>query len=479
MKILLTVFAIIVICCSIIHHVNAMEFQPNDIFEYHKETRFVLPSRTTGADKLHAEHIEGEIKDDKPLVIAIIDERFHPKYTTPFKEKDLIHPDAFSENLIFDPADALHQDVFWKYGQNKFKKDCIDILTPHYPQEERQDLANLINKLTVNKVAEMLFALERESHNPKLGPLLKYAKTAIYHDEFLSQDLSTHGSGVMEAVHAIAPKACFLPIDYCGFAARLADNSGDGRFAWAIRTAIQYNVDAINLSIEPNGWDSPETIKACKEATDKGIPIIIAAGNDSTNNEAQFISAYKQALFDAVGGNGIIFAGALTYSEDGKEVVAGYTQHPTKKMEKRFICVAGSGLPVNSDSLWNVLIGMRSAGSSFAAPEVAGGYILLKQIARMHNYPATPQELLDILYESGRDVSCRVSLPMDPDSESLIVDPMKRNKTYKSMDLVNAKKMLEEKIKTTKSVSKNSGRPLPPIPQIPSLTVSNSKMQAY
>lgn len=470
MKKLLVVFFNIIIYYSIILHANAMELQPNDIFESQKGTRFVLSNRTTGADKLHAENIEGEIKGDRALVVAIIDQRFHPKYSVPFKEKDLIHPDVFSKDLIFDPADNFktlifeHDDnfkkLFWLPDEINFKKECIDILTPSFPPEEIQNLADFIKKLTMNQLAQFL---EKKGHNPKVKPLLK---NVHYCREFSFQNSSTHGSGVMEAVHAIAPKACFFPIDLAGFA---SDNSGDGKFAWAIRTAIHYNVDVINLSVSPSELNAPGMIKACKEAIDKGIPLIIAAGNDSTKKQAQFISLVDRALFDALDERGILFAGALRYTENGQEVVADFTQHPTKKMEKHFMCAAGSELLCNAHSYlkgslgWS--LGLQNRGTSFAAPEIAGGYILLKQIARMHNYPATSQELLDILYDSGRSVSCTVSLPVDPDSESLIVDSMKRNKTYKSMDLVNAKKMLEEKIKAIKPVSKNSGRPLPPIPR--------------
>lgn len=386
-------------------------FNCDEIFEIRRDgSKATRAVHTTRAHLLHREGIKG-----KGLLAAVIDSSFHPKYTDILRRKGLIHPAAFSENLIFDPDDNLEN---------------VD--------------ADALNSQRFNL---RYFAAKTTENTAKIKKLDNLWYKKIRYDAAFKSTGGTHGSGVMEALHQIAPEAQLLPIDTVVSSDPDITWDGDTASARAIRKAIQYGANVINISSQFSKL-SPELLEACKEATRRGIVLIISAGNDSCSLLNYFLDEMwdqvknviarnpKQDLFDKLGGKGIRFAGALEYDNNGEEKVTGYTQHPSQNTQKHFIFTAGSHLPVHSKTDPYKL----TEGTSFAAPTVTGGYLLeleaaRRQAARDKKPPLSPDQILNIIYDSGRNV--RYQSPWSwwtPD------------KIYKSMDLWSAKQTIERKV---------------------------------
>lgn len=91
-------------------------------------------------------------------------------------------------------------------------------------------------------------------------------------------------------------------------------------------------------------------------------------------------------------------------------------------IEDLFLCAVGNHLPIRSRVFDSDHL---SSGTSYAAPVIAGGYVLLKQYALDRGYKVSPEVLLNIMYQSGRDVFFQDTV-------------------YKSLDLPKVKKMLDE-----------------------------------
>lgn len=335
-----------------------------------KTCQINFPESTTNADCLHNGGVKGQLKSGERLLAAIIDQAFYPGSTAQLKEKGVIHPASFSENLILDPD------------------------------------------------------------HPELP-----ANIAFFEEEYFKK--TTHGSGVAEAFHRMAPDAELLLIDRLGFGNNhFRDKNPDEILAWSIWQAINLGAKVINISSEI--FDGPETVKVCKEAIRRDIPIFIAVGNDSSKKHPltldkklsddgrKIIRDAQKDLFDKVGGKGLYFVGAVK-PKDGKEKLTCFTQHPTPETEGNFVVTLGSDLPIlgklNQDAL--------PRGTSFASPVAAGGYLLALQHTLDSGFEGvTSQDIFELMRDTGRDVE--------------YIDPQGNKKIYKSMDLLQVVMKIDE-----------------------------------
>jgi len=387
-------------------------FNPEAIFETKKGGKTTVSRRTTKAEGLQSKGIQGQLKSGKRLTAAVIDMNFLPEYTKKLHDKGQIHPAALKDSLI------LHPDE-------------------HLEKESMKDLKSQINLLRTQ--AKKNPALKTENNKSIIKLKNTLARKIQYNDIYKDSATGTHGSAVMETINLMVPKAQFLPIDI---------NVGDwfdmdhsSRIAWSILKAIECDADVINISLS-RFEITDEIVQACKEASSWGIAIILAAGNESIKGQhltfnqiwGQFNLIIKNPVYDLfkkINGKGIRFAGAVKYDKKGEEKVTYYSQHPTQATEKHFIFGAGDYLPVhytiNPDDY-------SSGGTSFAAPTIAGGYLLLKQFALENKYNLSSEELLEILHDSGRNVHYK---PLW----------LGKEKVYKSMDLESAKNLIEAKMK--------------------------------
>lgn len=177
----------------------------------------------------------------------------------------------------------------------------------------------------------------------------------------------THVAGIIAAAEndigiiGVAPQAKILPI-------KVLDNGGHGGFPnieLGIRAAIAANVDIINLSLGAP-FTPPSTLYAAvREAYEKGIVIVAAAGNDSSavNWPAKFDEVIAVAALDKDGK-------MARFSSRGPEVDAG-----------------APGVDIYSTYLNSQYALLK--GTSQAAPFIAGCVALIKSWCLLNNHPFT------------------------------------------------------------------------------------------
>ena len=329
-------------------------------------TVYSNPVKTMRADSLHLDGIRGQGR-----LAIIFDNKFNPKRTEALIRKGVIHPDALKPGnpYVLTSEDMTYEDSIykrWKAGEG----------------------------VTVQVVDEDKFRRRRN-----------------YSDDLNLPDSNNHGSGVMEAFHAIAPDAIILPVDI-----ELArkDNptvKPEELCKTILLDLLGKGADIINFS-HTKPFFYHESRNIIKEAIDREIAIMVAAGNDSLGTfrlrrisqrqpPAQSVEKSEhQELFEHVQGKGVFFAGSLKHKKNGKEKVYYSAQLPDDDKRSQFLLTDGCNLPFhqynNSEP---------TDGSSFASPELAGAMILLKQYCLREEYNCgSPEDLFAVLYESGREV---------------------------------------------------------------------------
>lgn len=414
MKKLFGVFTVGLLCAVSSFPLYAGKLDPNVIFEDQERGRATLPQQTTKAATLHKEGLEGQ-----GLKAAIIDEQFSTDFIE--NSKDYVDPVALSEGFIYDPAEKLEQ---------------VNVIHQRY-------LINALRRLSC-KTDEEKLEIEKKIENIQNTINKKLRYTNLFNETKLS---FLHGTMVAEVFRLIAPKAQFLPIESSPYGPNknLDMLSPASQAAYGIRKAVQHGAHVINISftIEEN---NDEIVKACQEAHQAGIPIIIGAGNDSKKDFPIFIDEEIDPIdgtiigtgwmyvWNKLKGKGIYFAGALKYKKSGEETLTSYTQHSLKETEKHFICAPGEKISVVFSPGWG-------CGTSSAAPIISGGFLVLKQFVLENKYPLSAEEILGIMKTSGRDVphSFKNSVRIDRQIPDEIV--------HKALDLENTKKTIEAMFK--------------------------------
>lgn len=92
-----------------------------------------------------------------------------------------------------------------------------------------------------------------------------------------------HGTFVAGAILAVAPDARILPV-------RILDTDGEGtasRVATGIRYAVDRGAQVINLSLGARAY-SQTLARAVREATERGVILVAAAGNDGERGRVDF-----------------------------------------------------------------------------------------------------------------------------------------------------------------------------------------------
>lgn len=316
---------------------------PSCVFHPHSSgLRAIDPKYTTRANLAHLEGVKGQTRTGKRLTAAIIDCQFHPEYTHSLMQKGVIHPAVSRKKLIRS------------LGEPDFNSSSEDV----------------------------------------------------------------HGSGVLEAIHLVAPEAQFLPIDVVKMSRSVSSDPlvslAESTYR-AIQEAIRQKVDVINVSahLDGVGYYDRKCFDALKQAIRQGIVVIFAAGNDSLdihkfrlsqwwNNKVKAFhdDSRRQQFFNEMTGNGLLFAGSLSYEHNGEERLSDFTQIANQSTNYRFLLAPGDHLPIRTSLNPHKLTG----GTSFSAPVVAGGYLLLKQYVLDKRYPyGSSNALLDILHRAGND----------------------------------------------------------------------------
>ena len=140
------------------------------------------------------------------------------------------------------------------------------------------------------------------------------------------------------------------------------DRTGTGKISWvvnAIYYAIEQKVDIISMSLGV-GQSSDKLERAVKEAINKNIAIVCAAGNEGDGDANDFEYSYPAAYVDVISVGAVDKKGAPEYFSNANLVID----------------VVAPGVDILStypDNKFAIL-----SGTSMATPHVAGSLALLK-----------------------------------------------------------------------------------------------------
>lgn len=169
-----------------------------------------------------------------------------------------------------------------------------------------------------------------------------------------------------------------------------------GDIAAAIDYAVDHGAKVVNISLGGSGASSAE-IAAVKRASEAGVVVVVAAGNDGETRPDAFARGLSGSGFDNV-----IIAGAV----DGTGVIADFSNQASGR-EQYFLSALGDGVTVYLNGpQWADDPGCPSpnfcaiSGTSFAAPQIAGAVALIAQA-----FPnMTGAEIVELLFSTAQDV---------------------------------------------------------------------------
>ncbi|WP_339260798.1 S8 family peptidase [Lysinibacillus sp. FSL K6-3209] len=245
-------------------------------------------------------------------------------------------------------------------------------------------------------------------------------------------DHGTHVAGIIGAAkdnniggHGINPNAKLLPIDVFNG----EEGANDFVIAQGILYAIEQGADVINMSLGGYG-ESPLMKDAVKQAIDKGITIVAAAGNESTD-EYSFPASYEGVI--SVGSTNDInkLSSYSNYGPSVDVVAPGEEIYSTVHDEKK-----GSSF-------------VKFSGTSMAAPVVAGVASLLKSKhpnLKPHEVEAILEMTANNLGEKGYDLTYGHGL----------INPVKALQFNVNNLPKEYSETTEERIKNAKVLAKNT-----------------------
>ncbi|WP_107923922.1 S8 family peptidase [Lysinibacillus parviboronicapiens] len=196
-------------------------------------------------------------------------------------------------------------------------------------------------------------------------------------------DHGTHVAGIIGAAkdnaiggHGVNPKAKLLPIDVFNG----KDGANDFVIAQGILYAIEQGADVINMSLGGYG-ESPLMKEAIQQANEKGITVVAAAGNESTDNYS-FPASFEGVISVGSTNDRNKLSSYSNYGPSVDVVAPGEEVYSTVHDEKK-----GSSF-------------VKFSGTSMASPVVAGVASLLKS-----KYPnLKPHEIEAILEMTAKDL---------------------------------------------------------------------------
>ena len=206
-----------------------------------------------------------------------------------------------------------------------------------------------------------------------------------------ARDPSGHGTNVAGIVLAVAPGARVLGLDVFD-GATASSSTILSAYNWVLQNRVAYNVAAINLSLGGNRATAPcpgdALAVAFQTGRNAGVVTTVASGNDGALDATAWPACAPAAV--SVGAVYDAAVGALTYSRCADPVTAA-DRVACFSNTAPFLTLLAPGALIDA-------AGYRMAGTSQAAPHVAGAVAVLRAALPGE----TASQLVTRLTSSGR-----------------------------------------------------------------------------
>src|SRR3989344_2918186 len=212
----------------------------------------------------------------------------------------------------------------------------------------------------------------------------------------------THVSGIIAAeygvnqtgINGIAPKAKIIALKVCDASGICYDSAISNAINYCIQNKEEYNIKVISMSLGA-GLHSDECnddplANEIQSAVSNGISVVIASGNGLNN--AGFGIANKISSPACVEN-----VTAVSAIDKNNNIAINYADR------NHLVDLVSYGSGINSTFLNSTKYAVAS-GTSMSAPHVSGALLILNQFLELNNKSKTPQELKNILNNTGKKV---------------------------------------------------------------------------
>jgi hypothetical protein len=253
-------------------------------------------------------------------------------------------------------------------------------------------------------------------------------------------DDNGHGSVVANEIAGSDPTYSGVAPGANLIALKVLDASGSGTFGnvlaaldWVVANRAKYNIAAVNLSLGAGNYTSnPYTYLDAdfSNLVNNGVTIAVAAGNDYYVDNSQQGLDYP-AVDPLVVSVGAVYDGnfgAMAWANGARDYTTGVDHIASFSQRGPGLSILAPGAMVSAYGLNNQLVSM--AGTSMAAPVIAGASIIIHQALDAAHRTANESTILSIMQKTG------VS---DVDSSSINNDNVvNTGLTFKRIDLAAA-----------------------------------------
>jgi cell wall-associated protease len=392
---------------------------------------------------------ESEAQDKKEYKLYVdVKEKFN-------KESEKYSGQLMQVNFLFNLMDDLNTDVKKSLGVDKVNKAALGQYKTDDARKKQMvaafksiltdDEATLDDVIEETKEGkEYLEARVKYNLNPDFDPRPEIVGDNIndpYQKDYGNNDVKgsdathgTHVSGIIAAVRTneigikgIADNVKIMPI-------RAVPN-GDERdkdIANAIYYAVDNGCQIINMSFGKGFVVDKEALdKAIKYAEDKGVLLVHAAGNESTNIDLFPNFPTKKIASSRKGCKTWIEVGALSWKK-GEDLAASFSNFGKKSVD-----IFAPGVDIYSTVPGSKY--KKESGTSMACPATAGCAAVLKSY-----FPQlTAKEIKKILEKSSNtsDKKSKINQPAQQGAGQLMADFSDLSKTGGYINLYEAVKM--------------------------------------